>query len=113
MDAVLLARIQFGFTIGYHILWPAFTIGVSSFIAYLSLLFWRTGKPVYGTLMRFWTRIFALEHLHPHWNREVFPPSVIHDSLAFDYNRGRRRHALATWQSLCAGSAGAGFRVSR
>jgi transposase InsO family protein len=40
-------------------------------------------------------------------------PSVIHDSLAFDYNRGRRRHALATWQSLCAGSAGAGFRVSR
>lgn len=60
MDAVVLSRIQFGFTIGYHILWPAFTIGISSFIAFLSFLYWRTGTPVYGILMRFWTRIFAL-----------------------------------------------------
>lgn len=59
MDAVLLSRIQFGFTIGYHILWPAFTIGIATFIAFLSFLFWRTGRPVYGVLMRFWMRIFA------------------------------------------------------
>ena len=60
MDAVTLSRVQFGFTIGFHILWPAFTIGVASFVAFLSFLWWRTGRPVYGALMRFWIRIFAL-----------------------------------------------------
>ena len=60
MDALTLSRIQFGFTIGYHILWPTFTIGIASFVAFLSFLWWRTERPVYGTLMRFWIRIFAL-----------------------------------------------------
>jgi cytochrome d ubiquinol oxidase subunit I len=60
MNAVILSRIQFGFTIGYHILWPTFTIGIASFVALLSFLWWRTRRPVYGALMRFWIRIFAL-----------------------------------------------------
>jgi cytochrome bd ubiquinol oxidase subunit I len=60
MDAVELARLQFGFTIGFHILWPTFTIGLASFIALLSGLWWRTGRTVYRDLMRFWLRIFAL-----------------------------------------------------
>ena len=60
MDALLLSRIQFAFTVGFHILWPAFTIGIASFVACLSFLTWRTGDPVYRALMRFWIRIFAL-----------------------------------------------------
>jgi cytochrome bd ubiquinol oxidase subunit I len=60
MNALALSRIQFGFTIGYHILWPTFTIGIASFVALLSFLWWDTGRPVYGALMRFWIRIFAL-----------------------------------------------------
>ena len=60
MDAVQLARLQFAFTIGFHILWPTFTIGLASFIALLSGLWWRTGRTVYRDLMRFWLRIFAL-----------------------------------------------------
>ena len=60
MDAVFLSRVQFGFTIGFHILWPAFTIGIASFITLLSFLWWRTGREIYGTLMRFWIRIFTL-----------------------------------------------------
>jgi cytochrome d ubiquinol oxidase subunit I len=60
MDALLLSRIQFAFTIGFHILWPAFTIGIASFVACLSGLWWRTGNPVYARLMRFWIRIFAM-----------------------------------------------------
>ncbi len=60
MDAVQLARLQFAFTIGFHILWPTFTIGVAWFVTWLSGLWWWTGKPVYRDLMRFWTRIFAL-----------------------------------------------------
>lgn len=60
MDAVDLARLQFAFTIGFHILWPTFTIGIAWFVTLLSALWWRTGKVVYRDLMRFWMRIFAL-----------------------------------------------------
>lgn len=60
MDAVDLARAQFAFTIGFHILWPTLTIGTAWFVTVLSVLWWRTGKPVYRDLMRFWMRIFAL-----------------------------------------------------
>lgn len=60
MDPVLLSRLQFAFTIGFHILWPTFTIGLGSFATLLSGLWWRTGRTVYRDLMRFWLRIFAL-----------------------------------------------------
>ena len=60
MDAVELARLQFAFTMAYHILWPTFTIGLGSFVALLSGLWWRTGRIVYRDLMRFWLRIYAL-----------------------------------------------------
>lgn len=60
MDAVSLARFQFAFTIGFHILWPTFTISLSCFIALLSGLWWRTGRTAYRDLMRFWMRIFVL-----------------------------------------------------
>ena len=60
MDATILSRLQFAFTIGYHILWPTLTIGLSAFVVWLSLLWWWTGKPVYRDLMRFWMQIFAL-----------------------------------------------------
>ncbi len=60
LDPVILARAQFAFTIGFHILWPTFTIGLASFIALLSGLWWRTGRTVYRDLMRFWLRLFAI-----------------------------------------------------
>ncbi|MCB4767652.1 cytochrome ubiquinol oxidase subunit I [Ancylobacter sp. Lp-2] len=60
MDAVQLARLQFAFTIGFHILWPTLTIGLAWFVTWLSALWWRTGNTVYRDLMRFWLRIFAL-----------------------------------------------------
>ncbi|HEX7968887.1 MAG TPA: cytochrome ubiquinol oxidase subunit I [Stellaceae bacterium] len=59
-DTVLLSRLQFAWTIGYHILWPAYTIGISSFIVILSALWLGTRKPVYRDLMRFWIHLFAL-----------------------------------------------------
>jgi cytochrome bd ubiquinol oxidase subunit I len=60
MDATILSRLQFAFTIGFHILWPTLTIGLSAFVAWLSVLWWWTGKPVYRDLMRFWMQLFAL-----------------------------------------------------
>jgi cytochrome d ubiquinol oxidase subunit I len=60
LDPLLIARAQFAVTIGFHILWPAYTIGVSGFIAILSLRWLRTGDPLYRGLLRFWIHLFAL-----------------------------------------------------
>src|SRR5690242_6086246 len=59
-DTVLLSRLQFAWTIGYHILWPAYTIGISGFIVILGALSLSTGRAVYRELLRFWLRLFAL-----------------------------------------------------
>lgn len=60
IDATLLARIQFGFTISFHIIFPAFSIGLSAFIATLEILWLRSGQAHYHTLARFWTKVFAV-----------------------------------------------------
>ena len=60
MDTVLLSRLQFAWTIGYHILWPAYTIGVSGFIVLVGVIGLATKQPVWRELQRFWTHLFAL-----------------------------------------------------
>ena len=59
-DALLLARIQFGFTISFHIIFPAITIGLASYLAVLEGLWLRTRATVYRDLYHFWTKIFAV-----------------------------------------------------
>jgi len=60
LDATFLARIQFAFTISFHIIFPSFTIGLAAFIATL-LVRWRmTGREHLHRLARFWTKIFAV-----------------------------------------------------
>jgi cytochrome bd ubiquinol oxidase subunit I len=59
-DPVLLARLQFAFTIIFHIIFPSFTIGLSAYIATLGALWLRSGNDRYHVLMRLWTRIFAV-----------------------------------------------------
>jgi cytochrome d ubiquinol oxidase subunit I len=60
LDAVLLARLQFAFTVAFHIIFPSFTIGLSAWIATLLVMWRRTGEVRYRELARFWTRIFAV-----------------------------------------------------
>ncbi|WP_111559956.1 cytochrome ubiquinol oxidase subunit I [Paracoccus sediminilitoris] len=60
VDAVLLARIQFAFTVSFHFLFPAFTIGLASFLAVLNGLWLWTGNTKYLDLFRYWVKIFAL-----------------------------------------------------
>ncbi|MFZ1952223.1 MAG: cytochrome ubiquinol oxidase subunit I [Pseudolabrys sp.] len=59
-DPVLLARLQFAFTIIFHIIFPSFTIGLSAYIATLGAMWIRSGNDRYRHLMRFWTKIFAV-----------------------------------------------------
>jgi cytochrome bd ubiquinol oxidase subunit I len=58
-DAVLLARAQFAFTIGFHIVLPAFTIGLASYLAVLEALWLATGRPVYLDVFQYWLKAFA------------------------------------------------------
>lgn len=60
LDPVLLARIQFAFTISFHIIFPAFTIGLASWLAVLEWRWLATGKPVYSEVYRMWVKIFAV-----------------------------------------------------
>ena len=60
LDALLLARIQFGFTISFHIVFPALTIGLASYLAVLEGLWLRTKQQVYLDLYHFWLKVFAM-----------------------------------------------------
>lgn len=59
-DPVLLARIQFAFTVSFHIVFPAFTIGLASFLAVLEWRWLRTGNEHFRDLYKFWIKIFAV-----------------------------------------------------
>lgn len=60
MDALLLSRVQFGFTIGFHILFPTLTIGLAWLLVYFEAAWLRRGREIYLRLYRFWVLIFAL-----------------------------------------------------
>ncbi|GGY14015.1 cytochrome ubiquinol oxidase subunit I [Paludibacterium paludis] len=60
LTALDLARIQFAFTVSFHIVFPALSIGLASFIAVLEGLWLKTGRQVYLDLCRFWSKVFAV-----------------------------------------------------
>lgn len=60
LDALLLARAQFAFTVSFHIIFPAFSIGLASYLAVLEALWLRTGREVYLNLFKYWLKIFAI-----------------------------------------------------
>ncbi|MCK3864045.1 cytochrome ubiquinol oxidase subunit I [Pseudomonas sp. B329] len=61
LEALDLARIQFAFTVSFHIIFPAITIGLASFLAVLEGLWLRTNNAVYKDLYHFWSKIFAVD----------------------------------------------------
>ncbi len=60
LDALLLSRLQFAFTVAFHILFPAFTIGLAAFLAVLEGLWLWTKRDAFKVLYLFWVKIFAL-----------------------------------------------------
>ena len=60
LDATVLARTQFAFTVAFHIVFPAFTIGLASYLAVLEGLWLRTKRDVYLRLFKYWMKIFAV-----------------------------------------------------
>ncbi len=60
LDALLLARLQFAFVVSFHIIFPAFTIGLASWLAVVEGLWLRTGNDVYRQIYQQWVKIFAV-----------------------------------------------------
>ena len=60
LDAAILSRIQFAFTISYHIIFPSLTIGLAVYLAAMEGLWLKTGKQVYLQQAKFWQKPFAV-----------------------------------------------------
>ena len=60
LDAVALARAQFAFTMAFHIVFPAFSIGLASYLAVLEALWLWTGRDIFINLFNYWLKIFAI-----------------------------------------------------
>lgn len=60
LDVAILSRVQFAFTIAFHIIFPTLTVGLAIFLVAMEAAWLRTGNEVYFRLYRFWARIFAL-----------------------------------------------------
>jgi cytochrome bd ubiquinol oxidase subunit I len=60
LTALLLSRIQFAFTISFHIIFPSFTIGLAAWLTVLEALHLWTGRPAYRLVFEFWLKIFGV-----------------------------------------------------
>ena len=60
LTALMLARMQFAFTVSFHFIFPSITIGLASYLLVLELLWLKTGRDVYLQLFRYWLKIFAI-----------------------------------------------------
>src|SRR5205085_4104740 len=60
LTALLLSRLQFAFTISFHIIFPSFSIGLAAWLTVLEALHLATGRPAYRALFEFWLKIFAV-----------------------------------------------------
>jgi len=63
MTALLLSRIQFAFTITFHIIFPSFTIGLAAWLTVIEAMALATGRPVYRVIFEFWLKIFGIASL--------------------------------------------------
>jgi cytochrome d ubiquinol oxidase subunit I len=60
LDALLLSRMQFAFVVSFHIIFPAFTIGLAAWLATIEGMRLATGNPIYRRVFDFWLKVFAL-----------------------------------------------------
>ena len=60
LTALLLSRLQFAFTVSFHIIFPSFTIGLAAWLTVLEALHLATGRPAYRVVFEFWLKIFGV-----------------------------------------------------
>ncbi|MDY7533235.1 cytochrome ubiquinol oxidase subunit I [Pseudomonas sp. Bout1] len=107
--AIDLARIQFAFTVGVHIVFPAITIGLASFLTVLEGLWLKTGRDVYQDLYTFWVKIFALNFGMGVVSGLVMAYQFGTNWSGFSYFAGSITGPLLTYEVLTAFFLEAGF----
>ncbi|KAA8737140.1 cytochrome ubiquinol oxidase subunit I [Pseudomonas koreensis] len=107
--AIDLARIQFAFTVGVHIVFPAITIGLASFLTVLEGLWLKTGRDVYQELYTFWVKIFALNFGMGVVSGLVMAYQFGTNWSGFSYFAGSITGPLLTYEVLTAFFLEAGF----
>ncbi len=60
LSTEMLSRLQFAFTMSFHIIFPSFSIGIATFLVVMEGLWLKTKDQIYYQIIRFWTKIFAL-----------------------------------------------------
>src|SRR4029434_5800312 len=60
LSALLLSRLQFAFTVSFHIIFPSFTIGLAVWLTVLEAVYQGTGRPVFRRVFEFWLKIFGV-----------------------------------------------------
>src|SRR4029077_12735483 len=60
LSALVLSRLQFAFTVSFHIIFPSFTIGLAAWLTVLEAVHLATGRPAYRILFEFWLKIFGI-----------------------------------------------------
>jgi cytochrome bd ubiquinol oxidase subunit I len=107
--AVILARMQFGFTIAFHILFPAFSIGSASFLAVLELLWVITGQEVYMAAFRYWLKIFSVGFAMGVVSGLVMAYEIGTNWSGYSFKVGPILGPLLAWETLTAFFLEAGF----
>ncbi len=93
LDPVFLSRLQFAWLIACHILLPAFTVGLASFIAVLEGLHFFTGRDIYLRISTFWIKIFSV----------AFGMGVVSGIIMpFQFGTNWSRYSDATAERACA-----------
>jgi cytochrome d ubiquinol oxidase subunit I len=60
LTALLLSRLQFAFTVSFHIIFPSFTIGIAAWLTVLESMYLVTGRPAYRLVFEFWLKVFGV-----------------------------------------------------
>jgi cytochrome d ubiquinol oxidase subunit I len=86
LDAAMLARVQFAFTVSFHIIFPTTSIGLAMFLAVMEGLWLKTKDTVYLQIYRFWLSVFAM----------AFGVGVVTGIvLSFEFGTGRNGEQVA------------------
>src|SRR5215472_12373669 len=109
LDTITLSRLQFAFTISYHIIWPTYSIGVAWFITLFNALWLLTGQVAYRQLMRFWLRLFALGFVMGVVTGVVLSYEIGANWSAFSRITGNVVGPLLTYEALTAFFLEGGF----
>jgi cytochrome d ubiquinol oxidase subunit I len=107
--AVLLARGQFGFTIAFHILFPAFSIGLASYLAVLEILWLITGRDAYMAAFRYWLKIFSVGFAMGVVSGLVMAYEIGANWSGYSFKAGPILGPLLAWETLTAFFLEAGF----